>query len=139
VRSAKDAIAQLRLLFNRATKLGDIITLESQLSQREADLEALEAEQRTLTAETTMSTISVHVSRPPAPVVKKHHHTDTSGFVGGLRQGWDALGSAVAAVGHGLGAALPIGIVLIALALLVWACVRRIPRHRPDPSADTSG
>jgi hypothetical protein len=133
VQSARDAISQLRLLFNRATKLGDIITLESQLSSREADLEALEAQQRALDAQTSMSTISVHVTRPPVPVAKPHHES-TSGFVGGLRQGWDALGSTATAFAHGLGAVLPLGIVLIGIGLLAWALVRRIPRHRPDTS-----
>jgi uncharacterized protein DUF4349 len=133
VQSAKEAIAQLRILFNRATKLGDIITLESQLSSREADLEALEAQQRALTDQTSLSTIAVLVTRPPV-VAPKPTHEDNSGFVGGLKQGWDALASTMAAVAHGLGAVLPLGVVLSALGLLVWSLVRRIPRHRPNTS-----
>jgi Domain of unknown function (DUF4349) len=133
VQSAKDSISQLRILFNRATKLGDIITLESQLSSREADLEALEAQQRALNDQTSLSTISVGVTRPPV-VTTKPKPEDTSGFVGGLRQGWDALVDTFAAVSHSIGAVLPLGIVAILLGCLAWVSVRRIPRHRPDTS-----
>ena len=64
----KDSISQLRVLFSHATKLSDIITLESELSDREADLESLLAQQRALTNATTLSTITVQVTRPPRPM-----------------------------------------------------------------------
>jgi hypothetical protein len=135
VQSARDAIAQLRVLFDRATKLGNIITLESQLSEREADLEALLAQQRALSDQTSLSTISVTVTRPPKPAVTTtKHEDDTSGFTGGLRQGWDALVSAAAATAHVIGAVLPLGIVIAALGLLVWAFIRRLPRRRAGMS-----
>lgn len=140
VASEKAAIAQLRLLFNRATKLGDIITLESQLSEREANLEALQAQQRALAAQTALSTIAVVVTRPPAAVAKQQHEDQASGFVGGLRQGWDALVATFQAVAHGLGAVLPLGIVLILLGAAGYYAARRLPKRRPDVgSADTNG
>lgn len=136
VSSARDSIAQLRLLFGHATKLSDIITLESELSSRESDLEALEAQQRALTEQTTLSTVSVQVSRTAtvAPPVK---HTDhATGFFGGLKQGWNALSTSFVAVSHGLGAALPLGLTLALIALVGWVVVRRLPmpRRRPDTS-----
>lgn len=132
VTSAKAAISQLQVLFSHATKLSDIITLESQLQERQSDLESLLAQQRALTSETSLSTISVQVSRPPVARVTTvvHHEDDTSGFLGGLRQGWDALASTFVTVSHGLGAALPLGVTLLVLAGLVWAVVRRLPRRR---------
>ncbi|MEJ7628699.1 MAG: DUF4349 domain-containing protein [Nocardioidaceae bacterium] len=139
VTSAEESITQLRLLFNRATRLSDIITLESELSTREADLEALQAEQRALTEQTTLATISVAVSRPRmvAPPPDKDDH---AGFLGGLRQGWDALVTAFTGVSHGLGAALPLGLTILVLAGLAWAGVRRIPRRRVETTrVETSG
>ncbi len=135
VTSAKDSIAQLRLLFSHAVKLGDIITLESELSEREADLESLLAQQRALTAATTLSTISIQVTRPPSPaVVTAAHHDDKSGFVGGLKQGWNALADTFVAVSHGLGAALPLGLAILLVAGLLWAGVRRLPRRHVEAS-----
>lgn len=136
VSSAKDSIAQLRVLFSHATKLADIITLESELSARESDLEALEAQQRVLTAQTSLSTIAVSVTRSTAVAPPRPSDDDHAGFLGGLRQGWDALVTAFEGTAHAVGAVLPIGLTLTGLALLVWAAVRRrLPRRR----AGTSG
>lgn len=134
VSSAKDSIAQLRVLFNHATKLGDIIALESELSARESDLEALEAQQRVLTAQTSLSTISVSVSRDDDPA-SKSDDDEYAGFLGGLHQGWDALVSAFDEVAHAVGAALPIAVTVLVLGFLGWIAVRRLPRRR----AETSG
>ncbi len=132
VTSARQAIAQLRLLFNKATKLGDIITLESELSGRQADLEALEAEQRALNDQTSLATIAVNVAHPAAAPPAKPAPDQHAGFLGGLRQGWDALAATFGAVAHGLGAVIPWGLTLLVIGSLVWLVVRRVPRHRPD-------
>lgn len=133
VKSAHDSIAQLRLLFSRATKLGDVIALESELSQREADLEALQSEQRDLTARTTMSTISVDVTTSAKPVPVNSHKT--GGFVSGIREGWHEMVSFIVAFGHGVGLVLPLGSLALLAGLAAWVAVRRlIPWHRPRTS-----
>ena len=63
VQSAKDSIAQLQTLYTRAHTLGQVIALERELSQREANLESLQAQQRALAAQTTMSTILVTIEQ----------------------------------------------------------------------------
>jgi hypothetical protein len=126
VRSAQRSISTLRRLFGRASKLGDIIRLESELSQREANLESLEAQQRALNDRTTMSTITMTVDLPRASVqpTSPAHHA-TGGFVSGIRQGWHALTRTMLAVGHGLGVVLPLGTVVLLLAGLGLWFVRR--------------
>lgn len=136
VRSAETSIAQLRRLFSRASKLGDVIALESELSQREADLEALQAQQRVLQARTTMSTISVDITltRPAT----KTSSTDASGggFVSGIKRGWDALVTFVVTGAHTLGLVLPIGTLLLLIAAGIWFGVRRLtPARRTVPQA----
>ncbi len=131
VRSAEDSIAQLRRLFSAATKLGDIIALENELSQRQADLEALQAQQRALADLTTMSTITVTVrqtSDPPPPAEEDR----AGGFIAGLKSGWDALVEFVRALSHGLGLALPLGTLLTLVGVGGYLLVRRFtPRLRP--------
>lgn len=121
VRSAQLAIDQWRQLLSRATRLGDIIALESQLSQREADLEALQAQQRALAAQTAMATITLNLTTPPAATAA-HKKQDRSGFLGGLERGWGAFTDSAGAVATAIGAALPflgLGLLIIGAALLL--------------------
>lgn len=137
VRSARQSISTLRRLFSRADRLGDIIRLESELAQREADLESLQAQQRALLDQTRMSTVTVTVerSRPVTQPLPGHHRA--GGFVGGLHQGWDALTATALAVGHGLGVVLPLGTVLLLLTGLGLWCVRRFLPGSAPPTETT--
>jgi uncharacterized protein DUF4349 len=129
VKSAQESIAQLRLLFSRATKLGDVIALENELSQREADLEALQSQQRDLHAHTTMATISVDVSSTATTAPGGHR---AGGFLAGIRQGWHGLVEFVVAFSHGVGLVLPLATLALVAGLLTWMGVRRFtPRRRP--------
>lgn len=132
VRSAEDSIAQLRRLFTEAEKLGDIIALENELSQRQADLEALQAQQRALADLTTMSTITVTVSKTPEPAPPGDDGDRAGGFIAGLKSGWDAMVTFVRALSHGLGLALPLGTLLALVGLGGYLLLRRFtPRLRP--------
>jgi len=134
VESARRSIDQLRLLFSRANRLGDIIRLESELSQRQADLESLEAQQRSLARQTTLSTIHVSVTRPdevPAPAVDDG---DQAGFVDGIKSGWSGLVAFVQGTTHVVGLVLPLGTLALAVAVPIWLLVRRShPMNRKEP------
>lgn len=125
VESARRSIDQLRLLFSRANRLGDIIRLESELSQRQADLESLEAQQRSLARQTALSTIHVSVMQPdeePAPAVDDG---DQAGFVEGIKSGWSGLVAFVQGTTHVVGLVLPLGTLALAVAVPIWLLVRR--------------
>ena len=55
---------------SKATTIGDIVALEAELSRRQADLEALQARQRTLADQTAQATVTVRLydADAPAPV-----------------------------------------------------------------------
>ncbi len=135
VHSAERSIASLRRLFSKATQLGDIIALESELSRREADLESLQAQQRSLADRTTFSTITVTIDLPPAGLTPAPKPTDdNAGFLAGIHQGWNAMTTTIVAVGHGLGVVLPLGTVLLLLAGIgFWSVRRWAPVHRSVP------
>jgi hypothetical protein len=138
VESAKASIQQLRRLFDRATALGQVIRLERELSQREADLESLQAQQRSLNAQTTMSTILVTVTLPPkvAPPVKAADDHQ-AGFVSGIKKGWDAMVTFVVGASHAFGLVLPLTALAIAVCLALWPLARRFTPRRegsPQPS-----
>jgi hypothetical protein len=143
VKSAQQSIDQLRRLFARATDLGDIITLERELSRREADLEALQAQQRSLAAQTTMSTILVSVTLVDEGAPAKDD--DQAGFVTGIKQGWDGFVTFVVGASHAVGLILPLGTLALILGWLGWIAVRRFAPHQsgrggsqPQPSTPST-
>jgi hypothetical protein len=139
VDSAQQEIARLRVLYGHASKISDVIRIESELAQREGNLESLQAQQRALAAETTTATVTLTLTSPP-PITKKvekpvkHTHHD-SGFLAGLKGGWHAFTGGLSVLATVLGAVLPFAIVLILLALLARVLWPRFgPRLRRTPA-----
>ncbi|HWU23599.1 MAG TPA: DUF4349 domain-containing protein [Nocardioides sp.] len=134
VRAQKASLHRIEQLMSRASTLGQVIALESQLTQRQSALDALEQKQAYLKDQTTMSTITVDVDRTrtaPAGTKPAHHRT---GFLGGLHRGWHALTVSATAVAAGFGAVLPFGIPLLVLGVPAWLALRRRRRTAPTPA-----
>jgi hypothetical protein len=102
--SAEAAIAQLRKLLTRTGSVGGLLSVQDQINQEEASLEALQSQQRALARETAYATISLTVART-APAPAQHRHK--VGFLRGLAAGWHALRTAVTWLLTVAGAALP--------------------------------
>jgi hypothetical protein len=134
VAAAQDSLTRLRQLFSHAGNVADLATVENEIAQREADLESLEAQQRTFAAQTAQATITVNLVAMPkvavlvAPVKKAH----VVGFVRGLRGGWHAFTRTVTGIATALGALLPFLGVLLVLGLAALIVRRRLvnrPAH----------
>ena len=135
VESARAALDRVRALLTRANSLGTVIRLESVLSNRQADLESLVAQQRVLAGQTQLATIQLEL-RTPAPTEPAPAEEDElNGFVDGLREGWDALVVVVVTTATTIGVLLPFALLLALLAApaLVW---RR--RRGPGPADPVS-
>lgn len=65
VKSQQASVARVRDMMDKATALGDVVMLESELSKRQSDLESLLAQQTALKDQTSMGTITVEVSERP--------------------------------------------------------------------------
>ena len=144
VKSATDVIASLRTLLSKATKIGDILTIEDQLNSREADLESMKSQLAGLSDQTSLSTITVVLKgvitdvKPVVAPQKPAPPAARSGFLGGLANGWDAartFGHGVLTVVGTLIPFLPVVLVVV-IALLIWR--RRIRRAHPMPTLATS-
>lgn len=125
------SIERITLLLDRAVSIRDIVNIEAQLSQRQADLAVLEKQQRYLDDQTSMATINVSVERikDKKPTPKPTEKDDDSGFFAGLGDGWDALktfGDGFATV---TGALLPWLIVAGVLAIPGLPLYRRLRRR----------
>jgi hypothetical protein len=134
VTSAQQSIDRLRALYGDATKVSDIIAIESELAQREADLESLQAQQRALSAQTSMATVTLNLTVAGAVAPAER----TGGFLGGLERGWHAFTSSAAAVAAGFGAALPFLLLVAVLAAGAFTVRRRLrpARRAPVPPVD---
>ncbi|MFI1565180.1 DUF4349 domain-containing protein [Streptomyces sp. NPDC020490] len=124
IKSQRASVARVRELMDQATKLSDVVALEGELSGREADLEALLAQQASLKDRTSLATITLSLSETP---VKKAAEDDGDpGFVDALAGGWDAFVTMLRWLAVAFGAVLPFAVVA-ALLVLVW---RRLVRPR---------
>ncbi len=118
------SVARIRALMDRATKLSDVVTLEGELSRRQADLESLLAQQASLKNPTTMATITVDLTEKERPEPKKDEDDATPGFLDALDGGWSSLVSTVKWIGIVIAAIAPWAVALGLLFALWWWAVR---------------
>lgn len=132
VASAKTTIASFRALLGRTTSVSEIIRVEQEISQREADLESLQARQRSLARQTAFATVTVRLEGTKAAARKRR----AGGFTGGLASGWRAFTAFLSGLALLLGWTLPF-LALAALvglpAFLLWRRRRAAAAERKEP------
>jgi hypothetical protein len=139
IESQQASVSRTRALLAKANTIGEIVSVESELTRREADLASLQARKRSLANRVDLSTITVFLhsreTPPPAPV------EPDSGFVAGLKGGWHAFVSSVKVLLTILGALTPfvIAIGVPVWLLLWWLRRRRDPAARPLAVSPTHG
>jgi len=125
IESQRASLDRTRALMTKANTIGEIVSVESELTKREADLASLQARKRSLANRVDLSTITVFLhsreTPPPGPV------EPDSGFVAGLKGGWHAFVSSVKVVLTILGALTPF---VIAIGVPVWLIVWWLRRRR---------
>jgi hypothetical protein len=130
VSSARASLARLRALYGRAGTIAEITSLETEVSQREADLESLQARQRALAQQTADATITLHLHGKAAAVAAAA--AAPSGFWSGLKRGWHTFAISAGWLFTALGAALPFLVLGGLVGYGVWWVRRRRP---PAPAA----
>ncbi|WP_066944559.1 DUF4349 domain-containing protein [Streptomyces lushanensis] len=124
IASQRVSVARIRELMDRATKLGDVVALEGELSSRQAALESLLAQQASLKDRTTLATITLELSE--APVAKPaRERDDDPGFLDALGGGWDAFTATLRWIAVVIGAVAPFAVALAVLYAL-WRLARRL-------------
>jgi hypothetical protein len=130
IASQRVSVARVRELMNRATKLSDVVALEGQLSDREAALEALLAQQASLKDRTTLATITLEFSETKTEEKPKD---DDPGFLDALGGGWNAFLGTLRWIVVVLGAVAPFAAAL-ALLYALWRLLRSRLSRRPARS-----
>ncbi|MET9431179.1 DUF4349 domain-containing protein [Streptomyces sp. NPDC003036] len=138
IATQRASVARVRALMDEATELADVVTLESELSRRQADLESLLSQQASLKDRTTMATITLELTEREAPAREKDD--GGPGFLDALSGGWNALVTALTWAVIVLAAVAPwLALLLVAYAVWRWLVrprLRKVPkREEPDTSA----
>jgi hypothetical protein len=123
LRSQRSSVARLQALLAKATTVGAIVQVEGELSQREADLEALEAQQKKLSELVDLATINVSFVAPDVKVAAVPKDNNL-GFMSGLRGGLSALLVVVVVALTAAGALLPFLITLVLVGVPAWLILR---------------
>ncbi|MBP2358301.1 MULTISPECIES: DUF4349 domain-containing protein [Streptomyces] len=132
IATQRASVVRVRDLMDKAEKLTDVVTLEGELSRRQADLESLLAQQASLKDRTSLATITLDLSEPYEDG-EEPEDADT-GFLDALAGGWDAFVTMLRWIAVAIGAAAPFlatAVVLLALRRLLRGRLQR--RHRPAP------
>ncbi len=130
IRTEQVSLDRLRGFLAKASDVDAMIRLESEIATREANLASLQAQQRYLDDQTSMSTIVLTMHEPDgvAPPPAKDDPLKDAGFLTGLQNGWNALVDVLLVVATVVGAVLPFLVIvaLVGLPALLW-----MRRHRP--------
>lgn len=146
--TAYTSVGRIRALLEEAKDLGEVITLEGELSARETHLEQLLAQQTGLSGQVALATITVHLTTAPveeeAPAVVPVEKKDTS-VSAAFSKGWKSFVAVLVAFALLIGYTAPF-LLIGGLVLLVTMRITRrrarssqsrsvVPPHPPAPGA----
>jgi uncharacterized coiled-coil protein SlyX len=127
IETQRGIIDRLNTMFAQAKTIDDLITLETTIAQHQATLEDLEAQQRSVSDQVALSTISLYLrSEAEAPT------QEPMDFLSGLSAGWSAFVAFFSGLLVALGVLLPW---LVAAALISAVIVLIVRRNRRRKAA----
>ena len=121
VATQRASVERVRALLARADALSDVVAVEAQLTERQADLESLQARLRAVRGRAELATLTLTLVQPEAAAA-----APARGFADGLRAGVDAFLGVTRASAVVVGALLPF-LPLVAVAVLLGRRTRRRP------------
>ncbi|GAA1136837.1 DUF4349 domain-containing protein [Kitasatospora gansuensis] len=137
LKTQQASVDRVRKLMAEAKTLAEVVSLESELSRREAELESLQQRQQGLAARTSLSTITlqVYAESGPAPTTGKKEEQGFWGSVGGaLGGGWNVLVAIVRGLLIAIAACAPFLLVLAPVGGLLWWLRRRAGARPAAPA-----
>lgn len=136
LKTMQASVDRVRALMTQATKLGEIVTLEAELSRRQADLEALQTQLAALEDAVALAPVEVRLSTDAQVLAQAE---DDTGFLAGLAAGWRAFTASVTMLLTALGALLPFAVAgaLVIVPLVLWLRRRSVATSTlvPAPAA----
>ncbi|MGW2085258.1 DUF4349 domain-containing protein [Streptomyces sp. NPDC001880] len=135
IATQRASVARVRKLMEQAERLSDVVTLEGELSSRQASLESLLAQQASLKDRTSLATITLDLSEPETAA----KDGDDPGFLDALAGGWHAFVTMLLWLAMAVGAAAPF-LAALAVLVLLWRLLRRrLPGRRRQRTPGAAG
>ncbi len=138
IRAQRKSVERVEALLARAETIQEVVSVESQLASRQAELDSLVARQNKLADQTSLSTITVYIEQVRED--EQAEDEDKDGFLGGLADGWDAFVGGVGGALLVVGFLLPWALALALVGVPLWLVLRRRRRAgvAPAPAADVT-
>jgi Domain of unknown function (DUF4349) len=124
--SQQASVDRVRALLARAQTIGEVVSVEAELTRREAELASLKGRKERLADLVALSTITVNLLGPTAP--SPEDEEPATGFLAGLESGWKGFLKSVQVVLTIAGWLLPWA---IAIGLPIWLAFWLLRRRRP--------
>jgi hypothetical protein len=135
ISSMADSIARLQALVPTAASLDDLITLETAISDRQAQLESMQSEQRYLADQVSMSSITFNLVEEYIPPVPEVEGSDPgAAFQRGLVALATFFGGLITVLAF-MAPGLAVLAVIAAIVIVIVRLVRRRGRTTPTPPA----
>jgi hypothetical protein len=139
ITTQRASVERVRTLLARANTVGEVVSIEGELTRREAELASLEQRKDRLSGLVSLSTITLTLRGPAAPAAPIEPET---GFLAGLKSGWAAFLESVKVVLTIAGWLLPFALVVgIPLWIVLWYVRRRrrpVVTATPAPATPTA-
>ncbi len=138
IRAAEASTQRVTDLVGRTNNVTELANLENEVQRRQAELESLRGQKRTLDARIDLATIVLTLSNDDAPAKPSEAHLP--GFLDGLSGGWTAFINVMTVTGAVVGALIPFAWIAVLVAVLIWLLRRksrsaRAPAGAPAPPA----
>lgn len=117
------SVDRLEALMKSSTSTANLLKAETALSQRQAELDSLQAQRKGLSDQVALSSLELQINAKSTP-----NSVSPSGFWGGIVSGWNGLAATIDGGAHGLGVILPWGGALALLGGVAWLAGRLLRR-----------
>lgn len=131
IRAAEASTQRVGELVGRSNNVTELANLENEVQRRQAELESLRGQKRTLEARADLATIVLTLATGDAPPAPPAEAKPLPGFLDGLSGGWNALANVMTVAGAVLGALLPFAWIGLIAFGIVWVTKRRGRLTRP--------
>jgi hypothetical protein len=134
IKALQTSVDRMQQLLAQAQRIEDILAIETQLATRQAELDSLTAQRKSLGDQVAMSTLTI--SLQPTAIAMS---VDAPGFLSGLSSGWNAFVSLIMVGITAIGFLLPFLLVgLLVLIPIVVVAIRHSRRHQTAPAESES-